>query len=116
LFYNCSVDFVVYCFSKKKKHIDHSAIRREKSFEREIVETQIEIREEILRNISWELHDNIGQLLTLAKIQLQDTSPESLAEVKQIISRSLQEIRTMSKMINPEYIKKLDLKAHCNLK
>ena len=41
-----------------------------REFENAIAETQIEIREQTLRNISWELHDNIGQLLTLAKIQL----------------------------------------------
>ena len=67
--------FVV--FQRRKDKLLKEQKERQKRFEREIAETQIEIREETLRNISWELHDNIGQLLTLAKIQLQ-TSPKNI--------------------------------------
>jgi len=67
-------------FQKKKNFLVEKQLEEKKRFEREIAETQIEIREETLRNISWELHDNIGQLLTLAKIQLQNTSKENIQE------------------------------------
>ncbi len=79
-------------------------------FEREIAETQIEIREETLRNISWELHDNIGQLLTLAKIQLQNATVENINEVSETITKGLTEVRSLSKLINPEAIKNINLK------
>ena len=59
----------------------------EKKFERVIAETQIEIREETLRNISWELHDNIGQLLTLAKIQV-DVAKEDPESYQRLPIRS----------------------------
>ncbi|GAA3508996.1 hypothetical protein GCM10022393_21260 [Aquimarina addita] len=83
----------------------------EKKFERAIAETQIEIREETLRNISWELHDNIGQLLTLAKIQVDvaKDKPERLSEATDTITKSLQELRALSKLINPDAIKGLSL-------
>ncbi|GAA0716927.1 hypothetical protein GCM10009430_13150 [Aquimarina litoralis] len=83
----------------------------EKKFERAIAETQIEIREETLRNISWELHDNIGQLLTLAKIQVDvaKEDPEKLPEVTDTITKSLIELRALSKLINPDAIKSLSL-------
>ncbi|WP_428742622.1 sensor histidine kinase [Tenacibaculum sp.] len=81
-----------------------------KRYEREIAEAQIEIREETLRNISWELHDNIGQLLTLAKIQLQHSSPESIGEISEIIAKSLTEVRALSKVINPDFINNVKLK------
>jgi len=99
--------FVV--FQKRKNKLLWERDEAKKRFSREIAETQIEIREQTLRNISWELHDNIGQLLTLAKIQLQDSTPESLVEVKKTIGKSLQEIRALSKMINPEAIKNIRL-------
>ena len=72
-------------FQKRKNSLLELQAENKKRFEREIAETQIEIREETLRNISWELHDNIGQLLTLAKIQLQNASPENIHEVSETI-------------------------------
>lgn len=104
---------VVFLFSIFQKRKNKLLIEREenkKRFEKEIAETQIEIREETLRNISWELHDNIGQLLTLAKIQLQSATKENVNDVSKTISKSLTEIRALSKLINPEAIKNIELK------
>ncbi|WP_158839260.1 sensor histidine kinase [Polaribacter sp. L3A8] len=97
-------------FQKKKKALLIDRDETKKRFEREIAETQIEIREETLRNISWELHDNIGQLLTLAKIQLQNATPENISEVSETITKGLTEVRALSKLINPEAIKNIKLR------
>ncbi len=97
-------------FQRRKNQLLREKAIEKKRFEREIAETQIEIREETLRNISWELHDNIGQLLTLAKIQLQNATPESLDDISETITKSLNEIRSLSKLINPEFIKNIALK------
>ena len=101
-------------FQKRKNKLLKEQKERQKRFEKEIAEAQIEIREETLRNISWELHDNIGQLLTLAKIQLQ-SSPKNTEEVKETIGKSLHEIRTLSKLINPDFIKNIRLKEAIQL-
>ena len=97
-------------YQKRKTVLLQQKEEDKKRFEREISETQIEIREETLRNISWELHDNIGQLLTLAKIQLQNATKENINEVSQTISKGLNEVRALSKLINPEAIKNINLK------
>lgn len=100
--------FVV--FQRRKNFLLEKQEQQRKQFEREITETQIEIREETLRNISWELHDNIGQLLTLAKIQLQHLTEENKDEVTETIGKSLNELRALSKLINPEFIKNIELR------
>tara|TARA_R110002049_G_scaffold2846_13_gene23194 strand:+ start:2162 stop:2914 length:753 start_codon:yes stop_codon:yes gene_type:complete len=97
-------------FQKRKNLLLTDREEAKKRFEREIAETQIEIREETLRNISWELHDNIGQLLTLAKIQLQNATVDNLNEVSITITKGLNEVRALSKLINPEAIKNINLK------
>lgn len=102
-------------FQKKKNSLIEKQKENQKRFEREIAETQIEIREETLRNISWELHDNIGQLLTLAKIQLQNATEENILEVSKTITRGLTEVRALSKLINPEAIKNINLKEAVQL-
>ncbi|MDI1255286.1 MAG: ATP-binding protein [Flavobacterium sp.] len=105
------VVFLFIVFQKKKNALLLHQIEAEKHFEQEIAESQIEIREQTLRNISWELHDNIGQLLTLAKIQLQSVveHPENIHEVTQTLGKSLTEIRALSKIINPDFISNVKL-------
>ncbi|MGG6230096.1 sensor histidine kinase [Tenacibaculum sp. SDUM215027] len=102
-------------FQQRKNKLLLERTESKKRYEREIAETQIEIREETLRNISWELHDNIGQLLTLAKIQLQHASPENMGEISEIIAKSLTEVRALSKIINPDFINNIKLKEAISL-
>ena len=115
---NCAfVIFIVLLFGvfqKRKNLLLQQQEETKKRFEREIAETQIEIREETLRNISWELHDNIGQLLTLAKIQLQSASVDNFNDVSETITKGLTEVRALSKLINPEAIKNINLRKLFN--
>lgn len=102
-------------FQNRKNKLLMERIENKKRYERELAETQIEIREETLRNISWELHDNIGQLLTLAKIQMQHASPENIEEIADTIAKSLTEIRALSKSINPDFINAIKLREAIEL-
>lgn len=98
-------------FTRRKNRLLQEQEKAKKVFDRELAESQIEIREETLRNISWELHDNIGQLMTLAKIQAQmaQERPELLSEVSETIGTGIDELRALSKLINPEALKSLSL-------
>ena len=111
LFLLAIIIFVLFSvFMKRKNSLLREQIEAEKRYERAIAETQIEIREETLRNISWELHDNIGQLLTLAKIKAQNIEDgEDMLEVAETIGTGLNELRALSKSINPEAINEQSL-------
>lgn len=102
--------FLFVIFQKKKTYLIKRQILEKKNFDNEIINLQIEIREQTLRNISWELHDNIGQMLTLAKIQLQTLEGNAtLDEAKNTLGNALQEVRALSKSINPEFLKTITL-------
>lgn len=103
--------FLFIIFQKKKNVLLLKQAEDKKQFEKEINESQVEIREQILRNISWELHDNIGQLLTLAKIQLQGVAenPDNIKEVNDNLTNILSEVRSLSKVINPDFITNINL-------
>ena len=102
--------FLFLFFQKKKNFLIQKQFEEKKKFDKEINNLQVEIREETLRNISWELHDNIGQMLTLAKIQLQSVeNNDKISEVKDSIGNILNEVRALSKTINPEFIKQINL-------
>jgi two-component system NarL family sensor kinase len=104
-------------FSRRKNRLLEEQEKAKKAFDRELAESQIEIREETLRNISWELHDNIGQLMTLAKIQAQLAieKPEMINEVSETIGIGINELRALSKLINPEALKSLSLQEAVGL-
>jgi len=107
----CFIILLFLIFIKRKNALIKSKLDAEQNYKQELVKTQIEIREETLRNISWELHDNIGQLMTLAKIKTQNAKGDSveLEEASETIAKALTELRALSKSINPETIKNLNL-------
>lgn len=104
-----------YLFQKKKVAFILREQEKEKEFEETLKHSQIEIRENALKNIAWELHDNVGQLLSLARLELNIIQQKSvqnadkLQEVSTIIGDSLQEIRAISKTLNAEVINNLGI-------
>ncbi|REE83619.1 hypothetical protein BX611_0913 [Lutibacter oceani] len=105
------VVFLLY-FQKKKVAYILKQKEIQKKFEEEINKSRIEIQEQALKNISWEIHDNIGQLLSVAKMQLnivQMSLPNEqqikIQETGQIVGKSLEELRGLAKSLNPETIK-----------
>ena len=117
VFMALSVIVLFIIFLKRKNKLLSEQAKTKEAFERELAETQIEIREETLRNISWELHDNIGQLMTLAKIQVQmvEDKSENLDEASETIGTAIRELRVLSKLINPEALKNLSLEEAVQL-
>jgi signal transduction histidine kinase len=86
-------------------------ILQQQAFEEEISNTQIEIQEQTLKNIGQELHDNIGQLLSVANMQLSimatvvdDSIKEQFTETKDVVKDSLREVRALSKSLNTDVI------------
>lgn len=103
------VFFVV--FQKRKNKLILEKIRQQQAFEEELSNTQIEIQEQTLKNIGQELHDNIGQLLSVANMQLSilntqvpEEIKENFNETKNVVKESLSEVRALSKSLNSDVI------------
>lgn len=100
-------------FQKRKNKMLIDKVEAEREFEKEIATTKIEIQEQTLKNVAWELHDNIGQLLSVVNMQLNmmkshanDNLVASIDETKEVINTTVQEVRTLSKTLNNEVIQK----------
>ena len=104
---------------KKKVLIDlEDRIVREKHYQEELLKAQLEIQEQTFKTISQELHDNIGQVLTLAKLNLntldinvKDKAIDKIDDAKSLISKAIQDIRDLSKTMNTDTIATVGL---CN--
>ena len=109
-------------FQNRKAKFLFEKKEAEQRFEEEIVKSQLETQEQTLQNISWELHDNVGQLLSVARMQLNILQPDLsqkqksiVNETGELISKSLQELRSLSKLLNPEVVKNMGLEEAIQL-
>lgn len=74
---------------------------RESRFQQELLQAQLEMQEDTLKTISRDIHDNVGQILSIAKINLNilaadpKVSPRVL-EVKTQVTDAIRELRNLS--------------------
>lgn len=108
------VFFIV--FHKRKQNRNREEKQRmQLSFQQEILQTQLEIQEQTFKTISQEIHDNIGQMLSLAKLNLnrvnfeKSGNEEKINDAKELISKSIQDLRDLSRTLNTETITALGL-------
>jgi signal transduction histidine kinase len=103
-----------------KFKLQHDIIHMQARFEKDILQTKLEIQEQTLHNVSQEIHDNIGQSLTLAKLNLNlylnqsqggNSEQEKIIISKELIASVIQELRDIAKSLNTEYIKNVGLIA-----
>ncbi len=76
-------------------------------YEAEILNAENEIQESTMKQISRELHDNVGQLLTLVKIQLNKVAEDQpdnskIANSREYVTNALADVRALSKSLNNE--------------
>ncbi|WP_337965588.1 histidine kinase [uncultured Flavobacterium sp.] len=94
---------------KKKNSYLVDKMESELYFQSELIKTRIEIKDQTLSEISKELHDNIGQIISVGIMQLnmhinneKVIQPNELRDLKEILAKSLDEIRILSRIINKD--------------
>ncbi|MCB0696585.1 MAG: sensor histidine kinase [Chitinophagaceae bacterium] len=102
---------------KKKQHrylIEKQ--EREHRYSRELMQSRLEVQEQTLKNLSAELHDNIAQVLGMAKMQLhvlaestENEQPNMARETAEMVGEAIKDIRSMSHLMNGAYILKQGL-------
>jgi len=94
---------------------ERDAMRAE--FEKQLMQTQLEIQEQTLNNISQEIHDSVGQDLSLTKIQLsivevsEGLGKEVLQGARESLTKAIVDLRDMAKTLNTDRIRQFDLVA-----
>ena len=90
---------------------ERELIETRQRFQQESLQARLEIQENTFNNISLEIHDNIGQVLSLAKLHLSTldlNKPEDLLEktreARQQISRAILDLRDLSHTLNSDVI------------
>lgn len=81
------------------------------SHENTLLQSQLEIQEQTFQNIAREIHDNIGQKLTLAKLYLnsfdfndRETARQQVSDSVNIIGQSISDLSDLSRSMSSEII------------
>lgn len=100
---------IFFYFLKKKNNYLVEKMESELYFQSELIKTRIEIKDQTLSEISKELHDNIGQIVSVGIMQLniyldsgKPIQANELNDLKEILAKSLDEIRILSRIINKD--------------
>lgn len=104
------IRYVLLYNRRKRKHEEEKALITQ-TLETEMLRTQMEVQEQTLRTIAYDLHDNIGQLLslttiTLSSINLDDKAKaaEKILFIEDLTARSTSEVKALSRMLHSEEI------------
>lgn len=107
-----SIMFTIYTFFlKKKSELIYNQKLKETFFESELANAQIEMKEQTLNYIGQELHDDLGQKLSVARMMsaraiavgnLHDD--DILPEINHLLGECIQDIRNLSKTFISESV------------
>lgn len=108
------ISFVFFYNKKKSVHIQQLK-DQQKRIENEAFRSEMEIRENTLSHVAEEIHDNVGQVMLLAKLNLNKyliSNPDSqIEETRDIIGEAINELRGLTKILNSTHINAMNLNS-----
>lgn len=101
------VRFTLIYHKRRREAVMEKEVMKE-AFKRELLESQLETQNQTLQQIAQELHDNIGQLLTVVVMQLNSLEDEithpktqnSLRQTEELVRSVITDVRTLSKTLD----------------
>ena len=113
--------FLTIMFIYRKRKLNHvkEVKTMNENFAQEILHTQVEMQQQTMQYIGREIHDNVGQKLTLAalythQLEYENQCPsvnKKIEAIGSIINDSLKELRDLSKNLTSDYIGQTNLVA-----
>jgi two-component system NarL family sensor kinase len=106
---------MLFYYNNKKGQMSKEKQLMLANFDKQLLESKLEIQEQTFGMISQEIHDNVGQILSLAKVQLgimeqkQSVDGELLGNVKESISLAMTELRDIARSLSSERVQKMSL-------
>ena len=101
------VFFFVIAYNKRHRQYEEEKAELLRLFEMEKLNAQLEIQEQTLKHISGEIHDNIGQILSLVGLQLSTlpTTNEGKREhTTELLNKAIGDLRDLSKSLDTDRI------------
>ncbi len=111
----CILVFIIQYRNRKIDHKKETDMLNEKHIQ-DLLEKQLDTQQETMQHIGREIHDNVGQKLTLASLYTKQLSikntnnlDEKIIAISTIIDESLNELRQLSKTLTNPQLANADL-------
>ena len=105
------ITWIIYRYQQKQNDYNKNIENMEAAHRFILLQSQVKIQEQTFQNISSEIHDNIGQKLTLAKLQLNTLDYNSFEQVAtrvndvvSIIGNAIDDLSDLSRSMSTEII------------
>jgi signal transduction histidine kinase len=106
--------FIMY--QKRQRQYQKQLTAQQAEFQNTLLQTQLEIQEQTFKIISQEIHDNLGQVLSLAKLNLNtvdfsnnEKASEKIDGARQLVSKAIVDLRDLSRTLNTDTITSVGL-------
>jgi signal transduction histidine kinase len=100
--------FRIYLKRKNKLLLEKERMNIE--FEQTLLRSQLEIQEHTFAHISKEIHDNIGQVLSLVRLNLNtlnvQANTEKITLMDDLLEKALTDLRNLSQSLDADFIRK----------
>ncbi|MFB9862739.1 sensor histidine kinase [Rufibacter immobilis] len=99
-------------FYYQKRRLEHQDEIKDlaETYQKEILKAQLEMQEQTFHSIAQEIHDNVGQILSLARLNmnslenaLQDNHRQKITTSKELVDQAIGDLRDLSKRLNSKY-------------
>lgn len=94
---------------RRKRRYYLQQLDRERAYQRELIQSQVEIQEQTLQQIAQEIHDNINQSLSLAKLNLNtvdlqqpEKATDKIESSRDLVAKAIQDLRDLSRSLNAD--------------
>ena len=107
---------VLILYKRRQKRQEQEVARMKDMYEKETLRSQLEIQENTFKTISQELHDNIGQMLSVVKLSLsalpleKDHKAQGLVKHSQeVLNKAIVDLSDLNKSLHPDRITDIGL-------
>ena len=107
---------ILFLYQRRRHQQEQELVRMKDKYDQEALKSQLEIQENTFQSISQELHDNIGQMLSVVKISLavlpMEKSHEAWEPVqssRQILNKAITDLSNLTKSLHTDRITEISL-------
>lgn len=107
---------ILFLYQRKQHRQEEELARLKEEYDQEVLKSQLEIQETTLKSIAQELHDNIGQVLSVVKLSLAvlpvDKGHQAFAplqHIREILNKAVYDIADLTKSLHTDRIAQIGL-------
>lgn len=107
---------ILFLYQRRQHRQEQELMRLKEEYEREVLRSQLEIQEESFKTIGQELHDNIGQMLSVVKLSLavlpltkDHPAWEPIQISRQVLNKAMTDLADLTKSLHTDRIAQVGL-------